>query len=51
MAIGLPKWLKKDTNGPFVAITRPGLSKLLDQNGLRLDLCILLYSSIQISWC
>ena len=51
MVIGVPKWLKKDINGPFVAISRPGGSKPEDQNGLRLDLCILLYSSIEISWC
>ena len=32
-----PKWLKNATNGPFVAISHPGGSKLVDQCGSRLD--------------
>ena len=31
------KWLIKATGGPFVAISRPAASKLVDQSGLRLD--------------
>ena len=33
----VPKWLKKAVNGPFVAISRPGGSKLVDLRGSRLD--------------
>ena len=42
MAIGgrhmAPKWPKKAINDPFVAISRAGGSKLVDQRGSRLDL-------------
>ena len=42
MAIGrrhrAPKWPKKAINVPFVAISRAGGSKLVDQRGSRLDL-------------
>ena len=31
-----PKWLKKMINGPFVAINRPGGSKLVDQGWIKL---------------
>ena len=31
-----PKWLKKAINGPFVAINRPGGSKLVDQGWINL---------------
>ena len=31
-----PKWLKKAINGPFVAINRPGGSKLVDQDWIKL---------------
>ena len=46
-----PRWLQKVINGPFVAISRPGGSKLVDQRGSRLDLvrahpgrCVATYS-------
>ena len=41
MAIGerhrAPNWPKNAINGPFVAISHPGGSKLVDQCGSRLD--------------
>ena len=41
MAIGgrhkASKWLKMAINGPFVAISSPGGSKMVDQGGSRLD--------------
>ena len=41
MAIGgrhrVPKWLQKAINGPFVAISRSGSSKLVDQHVSRFD--------------
>ena len=33
----VPKWLKKAINGPFVAISDPGGSKMVDQRGSWLD--------------
>ena len=49
-----PKWPKKAINGPFVAISRPGSSKLVDQCGSRFDQvrvhlgrCVTTYSKIQ----
>ena len=34
---GASKWLKMAINGPFVAISRSGGSKMVDQCGSRLD--------------
>ena len=58
MAIGrrhrAPKWLQKVINGPVVAISRFGGSKLVDQRGSRLDLvrahpgrCVATYSPVR----